>query len=43
MKILMENYGLDENFQMMGVKKRKIPILEEWKYVQYIAYDMIWI
>ena len=29
-----------ENFQMMGVVRKKIPILEEWKYVQYIAYDL---
>lgn len=29
-----------ENFQMMGVVRKKIPILEEWKHVQYIVYDL---
>lgn len=29
-----------ENFQMMGVVRKKVPILEEWKHVQYIVYDL---
>jgi DNA polymerase/3'-5' exonuclease PolX len=29
-----------ENFQMMGVVRKKVPILEEWKQVQYIVYDL---
>lgn len=29
-----------ENFQMMGVVRKKVPILEEWKHVQYVVYDL---
>jgi DNA polymerase/3'-5' exonuclease PolX len=46
-KLAMPDENLDgelwvgrENFQMMGVVRKKIPILEEWKHVQYIVYDL---
>ena len=46
-KIAMPDENLDgelwvgrENFQMMGVVRKKMPILEEWKHVQYIVYDL---
>lgn len=46
-KLAMPDEDLDgelwvgrENFEMMGVVRKKVPILEEWKHVQYIVYDL---
>jgi len=46
-KLAMPDENLDgelwvgrENFQMMGVVRKKVPVLEEWKNVQYIVYDL---
>jgi DNA polymerase/3'-5' exonuclease PolX len=46
-KLAMPDENLDgelwvgrENFQMMGVVRKKVPILEEWKHVQYVVYDL---
>jgi DNA polymerase/3'-5' exonuclease PolX len=46
-KQAMPNENLDgelwvgrENFQMMGVVRKKVPVPEEWKHVKYVVYDL---